>query len=291
MSTDELIYDSLAPQRVKTLLTSTVGLTTPTSSWKGVDWRAVVSFSMVAAQMSWALSTYLVPQLSVLQGVSDAICSGDQEFVFAIDGMGTVVWGFPYTVNASEPPDFKLFPELEGEAQTLDYNQQTIDALLNGHGRGACPAELCYNSNFPIPVPLPQAVRAACCIPRQTKAPTIESGKFSIKTKANSDLIEATSIWNPACGDLLDLFAFSINMLKGEFGKNLRGLVDVSRCGGFCPAEFPLCSEGVCLPDLSFNTSARGIWTCRDARCSDVVPYCDDNSVIATRARMMCPVT
>ena len=291
MSTDELIYESLVPQHVKHVLTSTVGLTMPTAFSEGVDWRSIVAFLLVVAQLSWALSTYLVPQLSVLQGVSDAICAGDQEFVYAIDGIGTVVWGYPSNVNASAPAAFKLFPTLEGEEQTLDYNQQTIDSLLNGHGRGACPAELCYNRNFPIPVPLPQSQRAPCCIPRQTKAPTIQSGKFSIRTKATADLVEATSVWNPACGDLLDLFAFSINMLKGEFGKNLRPLVDVSKCGGYCPAEFPYCTEGVYLPDLSFNASVKGVWTCRDARCADVVPYCNGNTVIATRARMMCPVT
>ena len=52
-----------------------------------------------------------------------------------------------------------------------------LESVLAGHGRDACPGELCYDPSTQIPVPK-KGYRAPCCIPRQTKAPSIVGGKF-----------------------------------------------------------------------------------------------------------------
>ena len=297
MSTDELIYDALCPLRAKHLVENTIGLRVP--STKNIRWdgRSLVSLALVIGQMAWA-GTILIPQLDVLQGVKDAICAGDQAFVYGIDGMGTVVWGYPHGIDSTQQDaGYTTWPEFHGDKgqndiQTLDFNQGVIELILLGYGRGSCPADRCYNLDYSVPVALPIWERAGCCVPRQLKAPAIVSGKFSIKEKDSEDTVDASDIWNPSCGNLLDLVAYATNVLKGEIGTTLQRsdyAPDTSACG-YCYPEFPFCEEGT-YHGAYFNKSVKGVYNCRDVRCQDVLPYCNlAGTAVGIRARMMCPL-
>ena len=67
--------------------------------------------------------------------------------------------------------------------------------MLAGYGRVVCPFRVCYDPNNAIPVALTDAAnRNRCCVPRQTKAPSVQSGKFSLVTKGSETLTEANSM-------------------------------------------------------------------------------------------------
>lgn len=206
MKLDELIFESLAPTHVRRIVQRTVGFTLPTNHVSGIDRRTVLSCLVVIAQMSWGVATYMVPQLIILESVKGAICGGDRDFVYAIDGMGVVVWGYPPSIASSlatlQDSGYSPWPEYRGEngsQEDIDLNEQTVNSILEGWARTECPSSSCYYSGeaaqgAPAPVPLPASVRAACCLPTQTRAPSIEYGKFSVLSKASARLPETADM-------------------------------------------------------------------------------------------------
>ena len=198
ISLDDLIFESLAPAHAKRVVAGTTGFKLPTRHVHGMDWRALLSLALIVVQVIWGYTQYLNPQLAVLEGVKDAVCAGDRDFVFGIDGMGVVTWGFPPsvegTVEESTDYGYRAWPILEREQ--LRGSSRTIDAILAGNGRVSCPTEECYITVSPTspPVPLPEIFQPACCLPQQTKAPSIESGRFSVRTKATANIAVATEM-------------------------------------------------------------------------------------------------
>ena len=196
---DELIFEALAPDHAKRAVERTRGFTLPKTRYKGMDWGAILSFTLVAVQLTWAYSTYLSPQLDILEGIKDAVCAGDRDFVFAIDGMGTVTWGYPPTVtnlgDLSASPGFVPWPNKAGEV-FANHNEVIIDSIIIGTGRQDCPLDQCYGTVYPgtPPVPLHPSRRSECCVTQQTKAPSIEFGSFSVQTKATLDTLGTTGM-------------------------------------------------------------------------------------------------
>lgn len=191
---DELIYQSLAPAHTKRVTSRVIGFRLPTKNWSGIDGRMVLAFALVVGQLVWGIGTYLVPQLTVLENVQGAICGGDRDFVYAVDGMGTVVWGYPPgvlgTVQEFNEKGYAPWKQIAGEH--LNINQEAVNSIVEGNGRGTCPSELCY---FPgSPTPLSVLERAACCVPFQTKAPSIEYGRYSVQSKSTADVVETTKM-------------------------------------------------------------------------------------------------
>ena len=173
-----------------------VGFKLPTSNIGGIDWRSVLSFVLVVAQMSWAITTFLAPQLTVLENVKAAICAGDRDFVYGVDGMGTIVWGYPPRVNPGTI-GFAEWPT--DDTEELSNNGLVVDSILLGNGRGSCPPQNCYYTQFaPLPpIPLPASERAACCVPTQTKAPSIEYGRYSVRSKTTASLPDTGAMYAP----------------------------------------------------------------------------------------------
>ena len=100
ISVDELIFEALAPQRVRRLFATARDLSVPHStSWRGLDRRSTFSFFAVVAVLAGFVAMQLMPQLTVLVGARDALCAGDLEFVFTRDGVGTFAWAYPDTVD------------------------------------------------------------------------------------------------------------------------------------------------------------------------------------------------
>ena len=198
ISLDELIFESLAPAHAKRVVAGTTGIKLPTTHWSGMDACALVSLALIVAQLIWAYTTYLNPQLAVLQGVKDAVCAGDRDFVFGVDGMGVVTWGFPPsvrgTIQESADNGYTEWPPLERE--DLYGTARAIDAIVSGWGRVACPTASCYFFVSPTsaPLPLPEGSRADCCLPQQTKAPSIDAGRFSVRTKTLANTADTNTM-------------------------------------------------------------------------------------------------
>ena len=96
ISTDELLFHSLAPARAKRVLSNTEGFKLePAKTWNGMDRRSFFTNLAVCTALVWAAADFMQPQLTVLHRVRHAICAGDLSFVYSIDGVGTVAWGYP----------------------------------------------------------------------------------------------------------------------------------------------------------------------------------------------------
>ena len=304
LSLDELIYDSLVPQRVRRVVSNTVGLTQQLETWRGIDSRAVLALVCVVGQLMWAVPSFLTPQLDILDAVHRAICSGDRDFIFSIDVLGSLTWGYPDSIDHDHngPAFIPYIPDPDGY-QTLTFQQRIVESILVGHGRGSCPEAQCYYLDQAFPVVLRTNERARCCDPQFTKAPHISNGPFSVRSKAQATVERVSSGVNPSCANTLDFGLYSYAALsKAQFGQSIAGSAeaedtegqnvvdDLSRCGGFCPAELPLCREGQWEGPF-FNDSIRGTFSCRDARCADVQPYCHQSIEAGLRARALCPQT
>ena len=197
---DELIYQSLAPAHTKRVTSRVIGFRLPTKNWSGIDGRMVLAFALVVGQLVWGIGTYLVPQLTVLENVQGAICGGDSDFVYAVDGMGTVVWGYPPGVAGTpEDPSFIDVPSWPVRSdEALSVNEQLVDSILQGNGSSPCQVETCYIQDLGPAlrniIPRPASDRASCCVPRQTKAPSIEFGRFSVLQKSTNSVADTTTM-------------------------------------------------------------------------------------------------
>ena len=332
INTDELLYEALAPSRAKRLLQNTSGFKLkPQPTVGGVDFRGVLTIGFVISGMVWAATAFMKEQLSVLWAVRYAICGGDTEFIFALDGVGSIAWGYPASaldgirLNMSEfvpNGNWRIDPD-----EPLPFQELILNSILVGAGnpRVECPAEACYVGIPPSPIPLLpggsfQPVRPACCLVQQTRVPDISGGKFSLATKGAETPEEATDYWNPGCADTLDVVAYYINLLQGAIGETLRRRQrlqgDLRPCGGVCTAEQPVCrlvrtpNNSTAHPDFIEGGFMAGT-TCRDTPstdlvacpqfdtgysctspvCADAIPFCADSSPIGLRARQICSQT
>lgn len=119
------------------------------------------------------LTVCVAPQVDTLYKVRSAICGGDLNFVFAVDGLGSVAWSFPHAVSEERQADLKneeyyeLYKEglqdwLDGDPDQLNMNEFVLDTIIQGKGRGPCPTDICY---APIPgagAPAPRPNRPRC---------------------------------------------------------------------------------------------------------------------------------
>ena len=195
MTIDELMYIALAPEPVKKACAKTKAF--PLS--KIPYWRNVLTVAVVICAMSSAMSIIVIPQTSILKDAFDALCAGDTQFVRTIDGAGTLSWGFS-NFQQQDLVDTPLGPGTLRWERHLSYDSDAprsysdyiLDHVLAGNGRGACPGELCYNYSTPIPSPLTN--QADCCLAKQTNAPDVLTGSFSVKTKATEVIDRATEL-------------------------------------------------------------------------------------------------
>ena len=213
--------------------------------------------------------------------------------------------------------------------ENLGYVDFVINSVIAGYGQLDCPFEICYDPNAAIPIPL-TLNRARCCLPLQTRVPSVIGGKFAIGTKGAESLSDATSIWNPACSDTLNFVAYYINLLQSSIGHEMRlrlSVADTSdkgrsgalrlpreataeRCGSICTAEKPVCrkvrEENRSAPypqdSLLFCRNTNGGddskcptydtgYDCEQPGCQDVVEFCGSSLPVGVRSRQICPIT
>ena len=148
IQSDELLFVTMAPARAKRLVDNTEGFTLASAkSWRGLEGRSLVTMLCICGANLWAFYQYMAPQHGTLEDVSSAICGGDQVFVYALDGVGAVAWGFPETArtgfghqNAPDPAPFFDTGLVEAagedwEAPDLEWKEYPSDRELNFQGR------------------------------------------------------------------------------------------------------------------------------------------------------------
>ena len=279
LSIDELIYKVLSPARMKHLIDCACPLTVKASlydrTWSGVDTAALVN---VALTLAWLLGMYLAvlkPQINTLLLARDALCGGDLDFVFTVDGMGVPAWTYPdedrnstrlfpkrnFPIGTNRPELTTAYSSLPFKPVKATYSAKMVDVLLQSFGRYKagveCDVSWCLKGNgswAPNPDPPP------CCYAQKTFVPGIDAGRFSLKTKAAEDVISANELWNPTCVDTLvgNNSAGYVDLIEGAMGDAVR----YAECDGGCPLNATLCrpQDGKCVR----------------ATCTAVKPYCHE---------------
>ena len=102
MSVDETVFNVLAPAAVKRLFPHHFGLTSKRAAdFHGMDARTLLSLTVSLAALAALVAAHLMPLMQVLVNARDALCGGDIDFVYAVDGLGVLAWAYPTGVNLS----------------------------------------------------------------------------------------------------------------------------------------------------------------------------------------------
>lgn len=100
---DELLYAAVAPVRVRNLINAAepLPLRTATKRLSGrcTELMSVSAVVIIIAAVAIAWRTELSPLVDSMVKSEDAICGGRQNFVFAVDGWGTLAWTTTSTVG------------------------------------------------------------------------------------------------------------------------------------------------------------------------------------------------
>ena len=287
ISIDELVFGTLAPMRTKARLASIRPLRIEKARRATVVGRVDIwSLGTLIFVFGFVLTirvTLLGWQLDVLVRARDAICGGDQDFVYTTDGAGIPAWGYPASVDLTETQDVG-FGHLVQDENKRTFATRAIDAVLDQHGRvAACEPEDCYT--------LPDAAagglryvradRPDCCLARLLEVPNVDSGEFSVLKKSTETISEAVASSNPICYDVLNYDSHFAMILRGAMGDEANRELwrrEPGACGGACPEErFPMCDE---VTD-----------TCITPVCANFEHLCGTGSTLGVRARQFCPQT
>jgi hypothetical protein len=285
ISIDELVYEALVPDRFRNIWNSVAPLPLPARRyWKGLCAKDALRVVWFVAFTFFVVVYKLVPSVDKMVQARDALCAGDLDFVYTVDGGGGISWAYPDTANVSNVRP-RNFPN--GTAPTMEYFAVTtpstsyasalVDVLLRQHGRDVflanCSDAICF-----LPPEEGQVVgferpgRPDCCFARKMKVPNVVGGRFSLSAKSGSGVLEAIDAWNPTCVDALDTPTPYVNLLHGM----VADVMNVASCSGLkCPPERPFCRDGQCVIPT----------------CATVAEHCPRNSVSGLRARQLCPVT
>ena len=291
-SVDELVFDALAPARVKSRLESIRPLQVKTAGRKNVvghvDLWSLGTLVFVVGFVLTICLTLLATQTDVLVRSRDAICGGDQDFVHTTDGAGIPAWGYPGGVDPTATRDVG-FSGLANDQDNSDFATRAIDAVLDQHGRVAsCEPEDCYTlPDTATGLRYLREDRPDCCLARLLEVPGVDSGVFSVLKKSTETISEAVAAWNPFCYDVVTDRSQNSIIFKGAMADEANRELwrrKPGACGGApperqgCPDErYPMCDEA---------TDA-----CVDPSCADFEPFCSDVSTLGVRARQFCPQT
>ena len=204
-SIDELVFSALAPMRTKARLASIRPLRIEKARRATVVGRVDIwSLGTLIFVFGFVLTirmTLLGWQLDVLVRARDAICGGDQDFVYTTDGAGIPAWGYPASVDIDGTQDVG-FGHLVQDENKRTFATRAIDAVLDQHGRvAACEPEDCYTLPDTVAGGLRyvRADRPDCCLARLLEVPNVDSGEFSVLRKSTETISEAVALSNPIC--------------------------------------------------------------------------------------------
>ena len=287
-SIDELVFSALAPMRTKARLASIRPLRIEKARRATVVGRVDIwSLGTLIFVFGFVLTirmTLLGWQLDVLVRARDAICGGDQDFVYTTDGAGIPAWGYPASVDIDGTQDVG-FGHLVQDENKRTFATRAIDAVLDQHGRvAACEPEDCYTLPEEADGSGLRYIRAGrpdCCMARLLEVPNVDSGEFSVLRKSTETISEAVASLNPICHDILNFDSHFSMILRGAMGDESNRELwrrKPGACGGACPEErFPMCDEA---------TDA-----CITPVCANFEHSCKTGSTLGVRARQFCPQT
>ena len=289
LGVDELIFEALLPARVQKLTESLEGLPLPPKTTvHGMDLEKLITSVCVVVLLFCTEALVLRQDTEIRTNAKDALCAGEQAFVYSVDGLGSLGWA--YTEGGSRQKPEREWMSEENAASSLSADEYIVDIVLSGdRSRGSkvgepfmleeCDFTLCYDDSeetlarrFGLMEPWDEHLRPPCCSAVQTKQMQVEAGTFSIKARQAQTTADANALWNPGCVDVLSLPGFYEKLNRNAFA----AAIPDEACGG-CPYDAPLC-----LPD----GSCVDVTSCEMAR-----PYCHMPSLAGLRARQLCPVT
>ena len=132
ISVDDLIFEALAPKaakaRVERLRPLRRTAARASRGVGGVDGETLVTNAFVATLVAYFVALELGPQTRILKHARDAICGGDQDFVFTTDGAGVPAWGFPETVDDPHFSRDVNFGDLYGAQDKRTYLQRSVES-------------------------------------------------------------------------------------------------------------------------------------------------------------------
>jgi len=235
----------------------------------------------------------------------DAICAGDQDFVFTDSGVAGISWAYPGTPDEQSElsrswSSLRNFPDglpphlpqyNDATIAGFSYGGQILESLLQQVGRDywrenctGCTYFSPAAGSFETPV-LPLG-RPSCCVVAEARDDRVDRAGDSLAASAAQSPSEEILGWNPMCFDLLDTAASYIARIRGTLADAVadrwtsKGATS-SPCGGPCPPSRPFCNVS--------GSGAAG--SCITVRCKDVVPYCLESGPAGFRARQACPQT
>ena len=297
LGVDELIFSSLAPAAVQAYVDGFAGLAVPKArSWRGLDARSLATLAAAFGAVLYFVFLVVLPQTRDIVDARDALCAGDRDFVYATDGFGVPVWGFPPGSGDAGGYRERNYPDGGDVPYAADefnlgsnygsFGGATVEALLRQLGRvpnddccygdgadavcgyGAPPSACTEDDGSPYGKPRDDA--PGCCLVQKTAAQDVVGTDYSVATKAAWSVEKAVAIWNPMCYDALDLGLPYNQLLAAAIGDT----VDSAPCGG-CPPNAAYCDGERCVTPL----------------CADVAAHCAANTQTGIRARQLCPQT
>ena len=301
---DELVFEVFTPRGLWAKMQSLQPPTFPVLLIGGVDLRSVLT--TVATLTVWLcfFSLAVVPQRDNMVSARDALCAGDRDFVFNIDGAGIVFWAHhtsadTSTLNSRNFPDGSAPTKTFALATTATWGgviQQipaVTDMLLRQQGRAGiaanCDAPLdpssppphyelgtgCFIYREEIRAWLVRPGRPDCCTAFTRLKTSVSGGVLSLADADDQTPRSAVQEWNPGCIDTLSQPGSWVPLLGVALGSAV-AFANNSACPtSGCPLEAPMCEDGNCI----------------FPKCSDMLSYCRDNSVAGLRARQLCPQT
>ena len=215
------MYTALCPRHTKRVLDNTVGFTLESvKTWRGLDARSAGTVAAVFLGIAIVIPSLVNPQTHRLEELKGAICGGDLDFIYTVDGAGSPAWGYPQhsLINVTLDPRETPWNRDRSESKALTFQDFVVDNVLSGEGRGECAFNLCYEEVPGEVIAVPRSDAARCCITKQTNVPNILAGTFSISVKAAENVAEANQIWNPGCLDIMDNATRYTNLIRASFG-------------------------------------------------------------------------
>ena len=160
-----------------------------------MDTKNVLNLTFTMTLLAFVGVHYLLPQITMLQEAKDALCAGERDFVYTIDGLGSPAWSYTEGMAPATPPTRPWINLSASDELLLNYPEYTLEKVLQGDMRNQgqpfdielCPQADCYNGTVDgVPVAKPESERPGCCLGIQTKVPEIEAGIFSVTSKSKA---------------------------------------------------------------------------------------------------------
>jgi len=299
ISIDELLFEVLAPAKLQRLVAAARPLKVRASAARsGLDAGSMGTLACVGGCIVAVCATVMTQQVDTLVSARDALCGGDQDFVYTTDGLGVPAWSYPednatrfgiiparsFPGGTAPPTNALPYANLSYVPANSTFAERMLDVLLQGYGRISskqtdCTVDMCKTTDAGGVQKL-RADHPACCLAQKGYVPSLRAGTFSIVTKSRENTVEANQLWNPSCADQLlkDNGLQYVDLLEGAVGD----AVSQEPCGGSCPPNRPFCDA---------TRPFRDQRSCIRPTCADVARFCHAGTLVGVRARQLCPAT